>query len=78
MLPVLKDIPAKRLTKESGLAMSTVKAARSEHTVSRDRNRGALVRVATEYAHEQLRKRGVEPPADDLAACAAFLASKTS
>ncbi len=58
--------------------MSTVKAARNGHTVPRDRNREALVRVATKYAREQLQERGVEPPADDLAAFAAFLASKTS
>ena len=64
VVPVLKQIPAKRLGEETELAASTVKAARNGHTVSRDRNREALVRIATEYAREQLRKRGVEPPAE--------------
>ncbi len=35
VLPVLKHIPAKRLTEDTGLAMSTVKAARNGHTVPR-------------------------------------------
>ncbi len=78
VLPVLKHIPANRLAEETGRRMSTVKAARNGHTVPRERSREVLVRVATEYARDQLRKRGVEPPADDLAACAAFLASQSS
>ncbi len=77
VLPVLKHIPAKRLVEETGLAMSTVKAARNGHTVPRDRNRETLAQTATKYAREQLRKLGVEPPPDDLAACAAFLVSES-
>ncbi len=73
VLPVLKHIPAKQLVEETGLAMSTVKATRNGHTVPRDRNRETLAQTATKYAREQLRAQGVEPPTDDLAACAAFL-----
>jgi len=75
VLPVLKHIPAKRLAEETGLAMSTIKAARNGHTVPRDRNRETLAQTATKYAREQLRERGVESPPDDLAACAEYLGS---
>jgi len=77
VLPVLKHIPAKRIVEETGLAMSTVKATRNAHAVPRDRNRETLIQTATKYAREQLRERGVEPPADDLACCAAFLVSES-
>ncbi len=39
VLPVLKHIPAKRLVEETGLAMSTIKAARNGHTNPHGRNR---------------------------------------
>ncbi len=77
MLPVLKDVPAKRL-KETGLAMSTVKAARNGHTIPHERNQLALIQAAAVFAREQLQRRGVEEPADDLASCAVSLASKSS
>lgn len=78
VLPVLTRMPARRLAEETGLAVSTVKAARNGHTTPHEGSRDVLVRVATEYAREQLRTRSVEPPAEDDAACAAFLASKSS
>ncbi len=78
VLPVLKHIPAKRLAEETGLAMSTIKAARNGHAVPHGRNRAALARAAAAFARERLKEWGLEPPIDDLATCAAFLASKTS
>ncbi len=76
--PVLKDIPAKRLAEETGLAMSTIKAARNGHTVPHERNREALARAAGAFAREPLRERGIEPPADDLAACITHLALRAT
>ncbi len=77
VLPALKHIPAKRLVEETGLAMSTVKAARNGQTTPYAGNREALSNAAASFAREQLRERGVEPPADDLTACAAFLISQS-
>ena len=42
VLPVLKDILAKPLVEETGLAISTVKVTRNAHAVPRDRNREVL------------------------------------
>lgn len=75
VLPVLKQVPAKQLAETTGLAVSTIKAARNGHTKPHDRNRQALVQAATAFARERLREFDILPPADDVACCATFLAS---
>ena len=73
VLPVLKQIPAKKLAEETGLAVSTVKAARNGHTSPHGRNQKALTRAAAALVRERLQKRGLDPPAHNLACCASFL-----
>ncbi len=75
VLPVVKQIPAKQLADATGLAVSTVKAARKGHTSPHERNRKTLVRVAAAFAREHLHEEGIAPPSDDLAVCAAYLLS---
>ena len=76
MLPVLKRIPAKSPAADTGLALSTVKAARNGRTVPHGRNREALTQAAAACARERLRELGPASPADDLAACAAYLGER--
>jgi len=73
VLPVLRQIPAKELADATGLAVSTVKAARNGHTNPHGRNREVLTRAAAAFGRLELRTQGLEPPADDLAACATYL-----
>ncbi|HEV2087714.1 MAG TPA: hypothetical protein VGR21_05330 [Cryptosporangiaceae bacterium] len=75
VLPVLKQISATQLAEATGLAVSTVKAARNGHTDPHGQNRQALVHAAAAFARERLREAGIEPPVDNLAACAAYLLS---
>ena len=75
VLPVLKQMLAKQIADATGLAVSTVKAARNGHTNPHGRNRQALIRAAAAFARQRLLERGLEPPADDLACCAAYLLS---
>ncbi len=77
VLPVLKLIPAQRLADETGLTISTVKAARKGHTSPHGRNRQALILAAARFACERLRELDIPAPTDDLACCAAHLASTT-
>ncbi len=72
VLPALREMPRAEVVGAAGMS------ARNAHTVPRDRNREILAQTASKYAREQLQERGVEPPADDLATCAAYLALKTS
>lgn len=78
MLPVLKHTPAKRLAEETGLAVSTVKAARNGHTSPHGRNRHQLTRTAATYARVKLGEWGMEQPTDELSACASYLAQAHS
>ena len=78
VLPVLKQIPANQLAEATGLAVSTVKAARNGHTAPQGGNRQALVHAAVTFARERLRALDIPAPAEDLACCAAYLASMTS
>ena len=74
MLPVLKHIPAKRLAEETGLAVSTIKAARNGHTNPHGPNRKKFVQAAATFAREQQGILRVGAPSDSLAACANYLA----
>lgn len=78
LLPVLKQMPAKRLVNETGLAMSTVKATRNGHTKPHGRNQQALVHAVAVFARERLREFGIPSPADDLTCCAALLNPTTT
>lgn len=73
VLPVLRQIPAKQLAKQTGLAVSTVKAARNGHTNPQGRNRVLLTRTAATFARKRLQEVGLAAPARDLAACAAWV-----
>lgn len=73
VLPVLRDVPARRLSEETGLAVTTVKAARNGRTAPLGRTRAALTRVAATFTRERMGELGLSRPTDDLAACAAFL-----
>jgi len=50
VLPVLKQASANQLAAATGLAVSTVKAARNGYTNPYGRNRQALIRAAAAYA----------------------------
>ena len=78
VLPVLKQIPANQLAAESGLAVSTVKAARNGHTIPHGRNQQALIQAAAAFVRQRLRKFDIPSSTDDLACCAAFLATRTN
>lgn len=73
VLPVLKQIPAKRLAVKTGLALRTVKAARNGHTKPHSQNRQVLTRAAAAFAREQLQEFGIQSPTDDLTYCATLL-----
>lgn len=75
VLPVLKQMPASQLAEATGLAMSTIKAARNGHTDPHPLNRQALIGAAADFARVRLRDLGIPHPTDDLACCAAYLAS---
>ena len=49
------------------------RTARNGHTVPHARNREALTRAVAAFARERLGKFDLPIPADDLAACAAYL-----
>lgn len=74
-LAVLKQIPAKRLANETGLALSTVKAARNVHTNPHGQNQQALISIAGAFARELLQDEATKPVADNFTACATYLAS---
>lgn len=74
VLPVLKQIPAKQLADATGLAVSTVKAARHGRTHPHGRNRQVLIQAAAAFAREQLQELDIPAPTDDLTACAALVA----
>ena len=74
VLPVLKQIPAKQLVEETGLATSTVKAARNGDSLPHSRNRDALLRAASQFARSH-GTAGVSIAAmDDMEACRKMLA----
>ena len=75
VLPVLKRMPAKELAAATGLSERSVKAIRNGRAAPRAGHRGALVRAAATFARDRIRALGLEEPADDLAACAASIAS---
>jgi hypothetical protein len=74
VLPVLKQVPAKQLAEATGLAVSTVKAARNGRTHPHGRNRQALIHAAAVFSRERLREFGIPSPTDDLA-CIALMTS---
>ena len=74
VVPVLTRARAAWLSKQTGLALSTIKAARNGHTVPHGDNRAALTKAAGEFARAELTLRRGAPPLDDLAACRLLLA----
>ena len=75
VLPVLKRMPARELATAAGLSERSVKAIRNGYTTPRPGRRAQLVRAAGDFARAQRGEQGVRSHADDLAACAAYLAA---
>ncbi len=73
VLPVLRDVPAATLAAATGLHPRSVPAVRNGHRAPHPRTRAVLARAAADFARCRLGERGVLPPADGLAACAAYL-----
>jgi hypothetical protein len=72
VLPALRRMPMAEL-EELGMHRRSLFAIRAGERLPHPRNRQRLVAAAGAFARERLEEAGVEPPADDLAACATFL-----
>ena len=70
VVSILLRIPRRELSHDSQMSERSVQAARNGRCRPRARKRALLIRAAARYARAQL---GPDAPADDLAACAAFL-----
>jgi hypothetical protein len=76
VLPVLRQMPMAALDGQ-GLHRRSPFAIRAGERLPHPRNRQALIAAAGAFARRRLQEAGIEPPTEDVAACAACLAVVT-
>ncbi|QEC48536.1 hypothetical protein FSW04_13820 [Baekduia soli] len=74
ILPVLRDIPAKDLVRETGLSSSALAESVAGRSEPHSANRRRLVAAAQRHAREHLRKHGAPIPRNKTALLHAYLA----
>lgn len=75
VLPVLRRMPRKDLVAAVGMSERRLRDVMTGRARPRPDAKAALTRAAVEFAREELRRLGRVAPTDDLAACAALLAT---
>jgi len=75
VVPVLADIPAKILAKETGVTPRQIKRLRNSKQKPSAKTRARLTRIAGKFARTNL---GSNAPQDDIQACALYLRQKTA
>jgi hypothetical protein len=74
--PVLKDIPAWWLEKETGLSRRTIQRLRNGYSRPRAEHEAALSAAAAEFAASAQRDQGIDLPESDIACLHLYLESR--